>query len=157
MDSRDLYQQLILDHNKSPRNFGELEAPTHSAEGFNPLCGDHYWFYVELDSSNLVIKKLSFKGDGCAISKAVSSILSQSVIGKNVLEVKELFSCFREMLLGQNLAEKLMEEQKKTLGKLFVFEGIRKYPSRMKCAMLPWHTVIAAIENKKLAESESVY
>ncbi len=141
---RELYQQVILDHNKSPRNFKILEHPNHFAEGYNPLCGDKINIYIELDENNIV-KDISFQGSGCAISKASASLMSSIVKGKSKVEAEELFKKFHDLITG-GLDE---EPDLETMGKLAVFAGVREFPSRVKCASLAWHTMISALNEKK--------
>ncbi len=141
---RELYQQVILDHNKAPRNFRKIEDATNSTEGYNPLCGDNVTIYVKLDE-NKVIQDISFQGSGCAISKASASLMTSMLKGKTVEEAEKLFHKFHDLVtdkLGDNpdLSE---------LGKLAVFAGVREFPARVKCASLAWHTMINAIEGKK--------
>jgi len=136
----ELYQQMILDHNKNPRNFQELTELTHQAEGFNPLCGDHYHIYIKVDD-NGIIEDVAFKGTGCAISKASASMMTQAVIGKTELEARDLFQQFHDLVTGKVSAEKGSGD----LGKLSVFAGVCKFPSRVKCAALCWHTLQGAL------------
>ena len=132
---RDLYQQLIIDHNQNPRNFRVIEKPSHSAEGQNPLCGDQLSiFIVELDGK---IEDISFIGEGCAISKASASIMTSTLKGLSVEEGKSLFKKFHTLVTTGNSAE--------GLGKLEVLGGVHKYPSRVKCASLAWHTFNGAV------------
>jgi len=147
---RELYQQVILDHNKSPRNFRELENPSHEAEGYNPLCGDRLHVYLHLDD-NEIIQEVSFVGSGCAISKASASMMSMALKGKTQEEAHELFKNFQQMVTSD-----ISEEPKVNgLGKLVVFSGIREFPTRVKCAILPWHTFQAAIKgNQKTVTTE---
>lgn len=119
----DLYQQVIMDHNKKPRNFGKLECATHSAEGYNPLCGDHLWVYVKVEGG--FVQEVGFDGAGCAISKASASMMTMALKGKSVEEVQKTFQQFNDMLAGKLDPEKQSHE----LGKLRVFSGIWKYPS----------------------------
>mgnify|MGYP005725332715 CR=1 FL=1 len=139
---RDLYQQIILDHNKNPKNYGALEAPSHEADGYNPLCGDK--LSLDLDVEQGVIKDVRFEGAGCAISKASASVMTTILKGKSLAEAKEIFDKFQEMIT----AEPSEEIDAAALGKLAVFSGVREYPSRVKCASLAWHTAIAAMEKK---------
>lgn len=139
-DMQELYQQVILDHNKNPRNFRELPAPAEKFEGFNPLCGDHLWLYLKKDSDNK-IEELTFQGKGCAISKASASLMTSHLKGKTVEEASVLFDEFHRLLIHQLDPEKDPHH----LGKLKVFSGIWKYPARVKCASLAWHTLKAAI------------
>jgi nitrogen fixation NifU-like protein len=133
----DLYQELIVDHSRRPRNFGRLEHATHQAEGFNPLCGDKVRVYVNLE--NDVVRDLSFEGEGCAISKASASLMTESIKGKSKMEVENLFSRFRDLVTGK-------AGEPADLGKLAVFSGLRGFPVRVKCATLVWHTLRAALE-----------
>ena len=137
----DLYQEVILDHNKRPRNFGELEDADRSADGHNPLCGDRLTVYLKLDNNG--VAEISFDGSGCAISKASASIMTDTVKGKSRAEIDHLFELFHELLTGDpSVREKASAE----LGKLAVFEGVREFPVRVKCATLPWHTLMAALD-----------
>ena len=137
---RELYQQIILDHNKSPRNFGKLETPTADQEGYNPLCGDHLHIYLHVDEDGL-IRDISFEGSGCAISKASASLMSTMVKGKTVEETETLFQDFHNLLTGDADSDVNMD----SLGKLAVFAGVREFPMRVKCATLAWHTMKAAL------------
>lgn len=141
---RELYQQVILDHNKNPRNFKKLETANHYAEGYNPLCGDRIDVYVKLDEDK--IEDISFMGSGCAISKASASLMSTMVKGKTIEEAEEIFKKFHHLITGK-MGEQIDTEQ---AGKLAVFAGVREFPSRVKCASLAWHTLISALkeENK---------
>ena len=140
---KELYQQVILDHNKSPRNFKILEAANHTAEGYNPLCGDKIDVYLETESG--MIKDISFQGSGCAISKASASLMSSFVKGKSIEEAKGIFKQFHELITGK-LSE---DEDLESLGKLQVFAGVREFPVRVKCASLAWHTMLAALKEGK--------
>ncbi len=139
-DLRDLYQEVILDHNKRPRNFGQLAAPDRTSEGFNPLCGDKLTLQLELDGD--VIRDVAFDGSGCAISKASASLMTESVKGKTIGEVRELFVKFQDMVTSDT--ETVADSE--ALGKLVVFAGVRAYPARVKCAVLAWHTLRAAVD-----------
>jgi len=141
---RELYQQVILDHNKSPRNFKKLENANHFAEGYNPLCGDRIDIYVILNDGK--IEDISFVGSGCAISKASASLMSTMVKGKTIIEAEKIFEKFHHLITGKMDEEVNTEE----VGKLAVFAGVREFPSRVKCASLAWHTLISALkeENK---------
>ncbi len=141
---RELYQQVILDHNKSPRNFRKIENPTVSLEGHNPLCGDNVTIYIQLDDNEL-IKDISFQGSGCAISKASASLMTSMIKGKSVDEAKVLFEKFHHLVTAK-IDENIDLEE---LGKLAVFSGVREFPARVKCASLAWHTMIKALEGKK--------
>jgi nitrogen fixation NifU-like protein len=144
----ELYQQVILDHNKKPRNFRKLESANHSAEGFNPLCGDQLTVYLNLEDDS--VKEISFEGSGCAISKAAASMMTQAVKGKSKQEAEQLFSEFHQMVTG-GLDE---ENSKNGLGNLKIFSGVREFPVRVKCASLPWHTMHAALNNQELVSTE---
>ena len=144
---QELYQQVILDHNKNPRNFGELPQHSHYAEGHNPLCGDHIDVY--LDIKNDVIKDLRFVGAGCAISKASASIMTTLLKGKNVAEARELFHEFHK-IVTTDIQENIDELD---LGKLAVFCGVREFPARVKCASLAWHTLIQALDNAQVSKN----
>jgi nitrogen fixation NifU-like protein len=140
-DLRELYQDVILEHSKSPRNYRELPGANHKAEGYNPLCGDHFTLYLKLDGD--VIRDITFQGSGCAISKASASMMTQSLKGKTKEEAEKLFEHFHSLVTGKvngNQAE---------LGKLAVFSGVREFPVRVKCATLAWHTLQAALEGQK--------
>ena len=137
-DLADLYQQLILDHNQRPRNFGVLPNANHSAQGFNPVCGDNYTIYAKMDGE--VIQEISFQGSGCAISKASASILTESLKGKTRAEVKSLFDQVHDMLTTGNVDG--------DVGKLAALAGVHKFPVRMKCAILPWQAAMAALDGK---------
>ena len=144
----ELYQQVILDHNKKPRNFRKLETANRSAEGFNPLCGDQLTVYLQMEDG--VVKDLSFEGSGCAISKAAASMMTQSVKGKTREEAESLFDEFHRMVTGE-LDE---ETTPNNLGRLKIFAGVRNYPARVKCASLSWHTMHAALEGQETATTE---
>ena len=135
---RDLYQQVILDHNRKPRNFRTLASPSRAAEGYNPLCGDR--LTVELTLEGEMIRDIGFQGSGCAISKASASMMTADLKGKTVTEAEEAFERFRAMLTENGPDAEL--------GKLGVFAGVREFPSRIKCATLAWHTVHAALAGK---------
>ena len=149
-DSRsELYQQVILEHNKNPKNFKKLENPTHSAEGYNPLCGDHLTVYLHVDNNN-IIEDITFDGDGCAISKASSSMMTASLKGKSIEEAKILFQQFHKLVTGDLDPEK----DEHTLGKLAIFSGIWHFPARVKCASLAWHTMNGAIDRQETISTE---
>jgi len=133
----ELYQEVILDHNRRPHNFRTIEEGRH-AEGYNPLCGDRLTVYLKLEGDR--IKDASFQGSGCAISKASASLMTDSVKGKTIAEAKALFDRF------QRLITRSIDETVDDLGKLSVFAGVRQYPTRVKCASLAWHTFKAAAE-----------
>lgn len=148
---KELYQQVILDHNKNPRNFGQLKQCTNFAAGHNPLCGDQIDVFAVLD--NGIIKELKFNGSGCAISKASASIMTTLVVGKTIEEAKGLYDEFHKVVTSD------MSVQLDTLelGKMAVFCGVREFPARVKCASLAWHTMIQALEHSnEVAVSEAV-
>ena len=136
---RELYQEVILDHNKHPRNFGEIEGADRHAEGYNPLCGDRLTVYLNLEKD--VITEVAFQGSGCAISKASASLMTDAVKGKTVAEARLLFDRFHAMIT--NSANENSESQ---VGKLAVLAGVRDYPMRVKCAILAWHALRAAVD-----------
>jgi len=144
----ELYQQVILDHNKKPRNFRKIEAPTHTAEGHNPLCGDQLTIYLDVENDD--VRDVSFEGSGCAISKAAASMMTQAVKGKTRQQVEELFKEFHEMVTGESDEA----EPGAGLGNLKIFEGVREFPVRVKCATLPWHTLHAALNKHELVSTE---
>jgi len=141
-DLRELYQQVILEHSRSPRNFKELDGASHSAEGYNPLCGDQITVFVELDGDQIV--DIAFKGSGCAISKASASLMTAAVKGKTLAEAEDIFGQFRDMVTSRHDAD--IDED--ALGKLAVLSGVREFPVRVKCATLAWHTLHAALKEK---------
>lgn len=141
---RELYQQVILDHNKAPRNFRKIDNATNSAEGHNPLCGDNVTVYLIIDENN-VIKDISFQGSGCAISKASASLMTSMLKGKTVEEAEKLFHKFHD-LVTDKLGDSFSIEE---FGKLAVFAGVREFPARVKCASLAWHTLMEALHGKK--------
>ena len=138
----DLYQEVILDHNKSPRNFHKLAGANRTAEGYNPLCGDKVTVYVKLDGD--VISEISFEGSGCAISKASASMMTDSLKGKTTAETEALFDRVHKMLTGE-LGPKVDSDK---LGKLAVLSGVCNFPARVKCASLSWHTLHAALKGE---------
>ena len=135
-DLKDLYQEVIVDHNRSPRNFGELDPPRKALEGFNPLCGDRLTLYLNLDGEQ--ISDIKFSGSGCAISIASASLMTEGVKGKSLQEAETVFADFHELLTGADAQIDLTR-----MGKLAVLAGVRDYPSRVKCATLCWHTLNA--------------
>jgi len=137
-DLQDLYQELILDHGRKPRNFKALDNATRSAEGYNPLCGDKVKIYVEMDGD--IVKDISFEGAGCAISTASASIMTETLKGKTRAQAEELFQTFHDLVTGQKAQLDAPE-----LGKLAVFSGVSEFPIRVKCATLSWHTLRAAL------------
>ena len=139
----DLYQEVILDHNKRPRNFGELPGCDHQAAGNNPLCGDRLTVFLVIEGDR--VAEVSFQGSGCAISTASASLMTEVVRGKSIEEVERLFHAFHDLLTGD---PSVAGEAPPELGKLAVFAGVREYPVRVKCATLAWHTLQAALENR---------
>lgn len=144
----DLYQEVILDHNKNPRNFRELETATNTADGNNPLCGDALRVYVEMEDDK--VKDVAFKGSGCAISKASASMMTQVVKGKSKEEAEVLFDEFHKMVTG----ELNIETDENSLGKLKIFAGVLEFPARVKCASLSWHTLHAALSGEEAVSTE---
>jgi nitrogen fixation NifU-like protein len=142
-DLRELYQEVILDHSKRPRNFGRLADATHQADGDNPLCGDKIHLELALDGDR--VKDVRFEGQGCAISTASASLMTEALKGRTLAEVRTLFHQMHETCTGQPDAEAAGLEPL-DLGKLAVFEGVRQYPLRVKCATLAWHTLRNALE-----------
>jgi nitrogen fixation NifU-like protein len=137
----ELYQEVILDHNKKPRNFHKLTDANRTAEGFNPLCGDQITLYVKLAEDG-EIRDIGFQGSGCAISKASASLMTSALKGKSAAEAEELFERFHRLVTGGQGPDP------EALGKLAVFSGVREFPARVKCASLAWHTLRAALEGK---------
>jgi nitrogen fixation NifU-like protein len=148
MDSKQLYQEVILDHNKKPRNYGKLEDATHRSEGLNPLCGDHIWLAVKLGGDR--IESIAFEGQSCAICKASASMMTTAVKGRSVAEAENLVEHFRAMATGQED----LETSGRHLGRLTVFAGVKDLPSRVKCAILPWHTLHAAVNAEAVTTTE---
>jgi len=150
-DFSDLYQDLILDHQKNPRNFGDLPEANHHADGFNPLCGDKITLDLKVNGEG-VIEDVKFKGSGCAISKASASMMTMALKGKRTNEAEKMFHEFHDMVMGKE------EKVPADLGKLKVFAGVRDYPARVKCASLAWHTMEAALhdENKVVSTDDGV-
>jgi nitrogen fixation protein NifU and related proteins len=144
----ELYQQVILDHNKKPRNFHKMEAANRKAEGYNPLCGDQLMVYLDLEDD--VVKDISFEGSGCAISKAAASMMTQALKGKTLQEAETLFQEFHRMVTGE-LNE---EAEPNHLGRLTIFSGVRDFPARVKCATLSWHTMHAALKGEEVVSTE---
>jgi nitrogen fixation NifU-like protein len=141
---RELYQEMILEHSKHPRNYRALDAANHKAEGFNPLCGDHFTVYADVKDGT--IHDLSFQGTGCAISKASASMMTQSLKGKSAAEAEELFTRFHSLVTGQSGSPD-------DVGKLAVFAGVSEFPLRVKCATLAWHALRAALRGEQNAVS----
>jgi nitrogen fixation NifU-like protein len=138
----DLYQQVILDHNRSPRNFRVMEDAQRVASGDNPLCGDKIKVYLKLDGD--VIEEVSFHGSGCAISQASASLMTTAVLGRSADAANELFRMFHDMVTDPGQGE----PDRKALGKLVAFAGVREFPARVKCANLAWHTLHAALDQQ---------
>jgi nitrogen fixation NifU-like protein len=145
-DLTDLYQEVILDHNRRPRNFYALADASHTAEGYNPLCGDRLTLYLKVDGG--VVRDVSFEGAGCAISKASASLMTDAVKGKTIAEAQALFDRFHRMVTTP--PEQAVED----LGKLSAFAGVREFPVRVKCASLAWHTLKAAFNNQLRTSTE---
>lgn len=141
-DLRDLYQQVILDHSKQPRNFRTMPDATHQAEGYNPLCGDRVKVFLRVRDHT--IRDASFIGAGCAICTASASMMTKFLPDKTVDEARDAFNKFRDLVMGQVDAAAVAED----LDKLAVFEGVRQFPIRVKCATLPWHTMKAAVDRE---------
>ncbi len=140
-DLQDLYQEVIIDHNRSPRNFGKLDDATQVAEGYNPLCGDKLNLYLKTEDD--VITDVSFDGSGCAISVASASLMTDSLKGKTIKEAEQLFENFHDLIMEE---ENPGEEQMQSLGKLAALAGVKQYPARVKCATLCWHTLRSAMQ-----------
>ena len=142
--NNELYQQVILDHNRKPRNFHAIENASHSCHGINPLCGDDITVYLNVDEEAGKIDEVSFQGSGCAISKASTSMMTTFLKVKSVDEARQIKYEFHKMILGEMDPEK----EEHHLGKLTLFMGIREFPSRTKCASLAWHTLVGALDKK---------
>ena len=147
-DLMDLYQEVILDHNKTPRNFGSMDDADHTAEGNNPLCGDKLRLYIKMDGDR--VERIRFEGSGCAISTASASLMTEVVDGKTLEEISGLYESFHELLTGD---PSVVAEAGPELGKLAVFAGVREYPVRVKCATLAWHTLQAALKDQEQSVS----
>jgi nitrogen fixation NifU-like protein len=141
-DLRELYQEVILDHHRRPRNFRRPEGANKSAEGFNPLCGDHVWLYAKVEDG--VLRDIGFQGSGCAISTASASLMTESLKGKTEAQAEALFERFHDLVTGKPHDAARAPD----LGKLAVFAGVREYPVRVKCATLAWHTLRAALQER---------
>lgn len=141
-DTDDLYQELILDHYRRPRNRGPLEDHDHKAEGANPLCGDHITIYLKVRED--VVEEVTFEGSGCAISTASASIMTETLKGKTLAEAKAIFKMFHGLVTG----EPIETGESRNLGKLAVFSGVCQYPARVKCATLAWHTLDSALKDR---------
>ena len=140
---KDLYQEVIFDHNRNPRHFGKLAHASCHAEGFNPLCGDKVSVYLKFDDQG-VIEDVSFDGSGCAISVATASLMTETLVGKTRAEAEAMFERFHSMMLGEEARSGAA-----ALGKLEVLSGVREFPSRIKCATLAWHTLLAALKEEQ--------
>jgi nitrogen fixation protein NifU and related proteins len=145
-DLSDLYQEVILDHNRRPRNFRTIESPSHHAEGYNPLCGDRLNLYVQVSGDT--ITDVAFEGSGCAISKASASLMTDALKGKTVAEANSLFERFHRVVTTPP------DQPVEDLGKLSVLAGVREFPVRVKCASLAWHTLKAALDREQIASTE---
>jgi nitrogen fixation protein NifU and related proteins len=145
-DLTDLYQEVILDHNRRPRNFGTIECPSHHAEGYNPLCGDRLKLYVKV--SGETITEVAFEGSGCAISKASASLMTDALKGRTLAEANSLFERFHRVVTTPP------DQPVEDLGKLSVLAGVREFPVRVKCASLAWHTLKAALDREPAVSTE---
>jgi nitrogen fixation NifU-like protein len=145
-DLSELYQEVILDHNKRPRNFQALENANHAAEGYNPLCGDRLNLYVRVEDG--IVTNVGFQGSGCAISKASASLMTDSIKGKPLAEVLDLFTRFHAMVTTPP------DQPVENMGKLSALAGVREFPVRVKCASLAWHTLKAALDREPLVSTE---
>ena len=147
MDLKELYQDIILEHGKSPRNLGKCEGYNHEAKGYNPLCGDKVHIYLKIDNKNKV-ENLTFEGDGCAISLASASIMTELVKGKSFEETKEIMNAFLNMIKKTSeIQSNYLDEDQKT--KLMSLSGVKQFPMRVKCATLSWHTLVSAMDKKE--------
>lgn len=157
MSNNDLYQEVILDHYKNPRNRYDMDDCTHSADGDNPLCGDRLKVYLKIDK-NKTIEKLSFTGAGCAISQASASLMAENLIGKTIDEAFEIFESVHDMFIGKgnNFDLDLDLDIDDKLGKLAVLSGVSDYPMRVKCASLAWHTMKAAYNTETSTVSTEI-
>ena len=138
-----LYQEMIIEHHKNPRNFKEIQSPTHCSHGNNPLCGDDFYLYIKINDQD-IIDEIGFKGDGCAISKASASMMTLDLLGKTKEDAVKLKNLFLKCV-----TDDLTEQERKEIGKLKVFEGVKQYPVRVKCAALIWRTLEDALESQK--------
>jgi nitrogen fixation NifU-like protein len=145
-DLNELYQQVILDHSRKPRHFHVLPDASHSAEGNNPLCGDRYTVYLKLEDG--VIRDISFQGSGCAISKASGSMMADQLKGKTVAEARQFFSQYQDMVKTGKMDEDAM-------GKLCAFAGVSRFPMRVKCAILPWHAMLAGLDGQAIVSTDT--
>lgn len=147
-DLTDLYQEVILDHNRRPRNFGTLATATHRANGHNPLCGDRLTLALQIEGDR--IANVMFEGNGCAISKASASLMTDAIKGTTIAEAEKLFEAFHQMVTTP-ISESVDDLP---VGKLAVFSGVREFPARVKCASLAWHTMKAALTGAEIAKTE---
>jgi len=148
-DLKDLYQEIIVDHNRAPRNFREIENADIKAEGYNPLCGDKLTVYIKLD--NDVISDVSFQGEGCAISVASASLMTDQLMGKTEVEAEKIFETFHELVTDRD-----SEIDLEKVGKLGALAGVREFPARVKCATLCWHTLHSALEDQDKKDNETI-
>lgn len=148
MDIRSLYQELIIDHGTEPRNFNKLENASHTAEGYNPLCGDKIHLFLNIENEKIMA--VSFQGKGCAISTASASLMTESLLGKTLDEAQELFNSLQVLITKESQSDEALME----LGKLAALSGVKAFPSRVKCATLAWHTMLSALKAEKQPESE---
>ena len=147
-DLKDLYQEIILDHNKNPRNYGKMSDCTHKAEGYNPMCGDHYSIYLKIE--NGLIIDVRFEGAGCAISKSSASMMTANLKGKSVEEAKKMFSEFQNMMTSEKPCLEVPEE----ICTVEPLQGVREFPTRIKCATLIWHTMNNALNGEDKSSTE---
>src|SRR6188768_1603642 len=145
-DLNDLYQQVILDHSKRPRNFRVIEGATAQAKGLNPLCGDNFTVYLTVE--NDLVKDVSFQGDGCAISKASASMMTEAMKGKSKAEAEKIFGHFHDLITQGGKGDE-------SLGKLAVLSGVNRFPARVKCAILSWHALHAALKGEEVVSTET--
>ncbi len=145
---QELYQQIILDHNRNPKNFGPLDDATQQANGYNPLCGDKVKVYLMVKDG--IVEDIRFEGSGCAISKASASVMTTVIKGKTVEEAKEMFESFQQMITSSPQEDVDLD----AFGKLAVFAGVREFPSRVKCAGLPWHALTSALDGGEEVSTE---
>jgi len=144
-DTKELYQELILEHNKSPRNFKEIHNATHHAEGYNPLCGDHYTVWLKVEGGKII--DIGFQGNGCAISKSSASMMTASVKGHSITEANELFKKFHTVITTSSQIN-IPDDQLEELGSLGALAGVREFPARIKCASLAWHAMHSALSEQ---------
>ncbi len=148
--ANELYQQVILDHNRNPRNYHPMPDATYACQGYNPLCGDNITIFAKADATGQTLEDLSFQGNGCAICKASSSLMTSQLKGKPVSEARELFQEFHAMVKGDLDPETAPNH----LGKLKLFQGVKEYSSRIKCATLAWHALMGALDRKETTSTE---